>query len=383
MKTRTGKIARLPKPIREQLNQRLENGELGTTLIPWLNEQPEVQKMITEEFAGHPIRQQNLSQWRQGGYRDWTRHQLLREQTRWVSEQSAELCSDCGPDTITIAEDVANIMSAELAMHVQALGEITDPKKRFEQFRYLCRELSRLRRDDQRAIRTIHRREQWEYDHPQRPAAGGAPPSARTVLASRPYIPTPEELNRLRLAALYSQQAGIPLTPESGKEANNSKPYIPSIAELQRLRDVALNRNAANPQTPETSASQPAPTPTIPGPDSIPTEGGQSPSSSFYILPSALPEPAEPKPEIIAEQPPLPPQLTTPTHPNPPIPSQNNSHSKPDLSAIALAKAETQNSKLETMAAPAITPNRPFNPHRDYYDPRPPIRGRRPRYLEG
>ena len=77
MKTRTGKIARLPKPIREQLNARLENGEPGTSLVTWLNQLPEVQKIITDQFAGLPIRPQNLSEWRQGGYLDWIRHQLL------------------------------------------------------------------------------------------------------------------------------------------------------------------------------------------------------------------------------------------------------------------------------------------------------------------
>ena len=199
MKTRTGKIARLPKPIRDQLNQRLDNGELATTLVEWLNQQPDVQRIITEQFAGLPIRPQNLSEWRKGGYLEWTRHQLLREQTRWTAEQATDLESDTDERTMSIAEDIALIMSAELALQVQALGEITDPKKRFEKFLILAKELSRLRRDDQRAVRINHRREHWEYDHPKKysppatepekrtdqPYAGGASPSARTVLASR------------------------------------------------------------------------------------------------------------------------------------------------------------------------------------------------------
>jgi hypothetical protein len=167
MNARIGKIARLPKPIREQLNQRLENGEPGTSLVAWLNQLPEAQKIITEQFAGKPIRPQNLSEWRKGGYLDWLRHQLLREQTRWVAEQSTDLSSDGGPHTISIAEDVAMVLSAELALHVRDLGAITNPSKRFKQFRLLCRELSRLRRDDQRALRTIQCRNQWRATHPQ------------------------------------------------------------------------------------------------------------------------------------------------------------------------------------------------------------------------
>jgi hypothetical protein len=33
MKTRTGKIARLPKPIRDELNHRLENGAAAPELL--------------------------------------------------------------------------------------------------------------------------------------------------------------------------------------------------------------------------------------------------------------------------------------------------------------------------------------------------------------
>jgi hypothetical protein len=38
--TRTGKIARLPLAIRWQLNQRLQHGEVGASLLRWLNSLP-------------------------------------------------------------------------------------------------------------------------------------------------------------------------------------------------------------------------------------------------------------------------------------------------------------------------------------------------------
>ena len=69
--TRTGKIARLPKIIRDQLNQRLDDGEQGAPLVAWLNSLPEVQAVLTRDFEGKAIREQNLSEWRKGGYRDW------------------------------------------------------------------------------------------------------------------------------------------------------------------------------------------------------------------------------------------------------------------------------------------------------------------------
>ena len=62
---RSGKIARLRKAVREQLNRRLADGETGPDLVAWLNGLPEVQAVVAAEFVGCPVREQNLSQWRQ------------------------------------------------------------------------------------------------------------------------------------------------------------------------------------------------------------------------------------------------------------------------------------------------------------------------------
>ncbi|MGO8701675.1 MAG: hypothetical protein ACLQVY_28665 [Limisphaerales bacterium] len=50
--TRNGKIARLPLAIRQQLNLRLQNGELARDLPSWLNQLPEVEaKRNSSAFA--------------------------------------------------------------------------------------------------------------------------------------------------------------------------------------------------------------------------------------------------------------------------------------------------------------------------------------------
>ena len=77
--TRTGKIARLPRLLREQLNRRLDDGHYGPALLTWLNAQPEAQAILAEQFGARPLNKQNLSQWRQGGYRDWQQRQQEHE----------------------------------------------------------------------------------------------------------------------------------------------------------------------------------------------------------------------------------------------------------------------------------------------------------------
>jgi hypothetical protein len=60
--TRNGKIARLTRPIRDELNRRLQDGEPGVRLVAWLNGLPETQKILQVDFGGRPISEQNLSE---------------------------------------------------------------------------------------------------------------------------------------------------------------------------------------------------------------------------------------------------------------------------------------------------------------------------------
>src|SRR5215469_11681659 len=82
-----GKIGRLPKTLRDEVNRRLENGQKGPALAAWLNGLPEVQALLAEEFNGQPISKQNLSQWRQHGYYHWQ----LRREAEAMAEEIGEL----------------------------------------------------------------------------------------------------------------------------------------------------------------------------------------------------------------------------------------------------------------------------------------------------
>jgi hypothetical protein len=252
--TRVGKIARLPKTIREELNRRLENGELAKTILAWLNQLPEVQKLITDQFGGHPIRAQNISQWRAGGYLDWQRHQLLREQTRWTAEQAAELGINTTGASISIAEDIATVISAELALHVHDLGAIKNPKQRFRRFRMLSRELSRLRRDDQRAIsnqlRSLKRQPtteptEEEQEKSEPPVATQAQvettPGGASVLASRADIET--DAHEITAAPEPTTVSIMPVAPDP---QTSSSCILPSALSEPNSPTHKL----INPQTP-------------------------------------------------------------------------------------------------------------------------------------
>ncbi len=74
---RNGKIAKLPRSLRDQINRALDAGQSAVSIARGLNEIPQVKAMLEAHFGGKPISQQNLSEWKAGGYRDWQLRQEL------------------------------------------------------------------------------------------------------------------------------------------------------------------------------------------------------------------------------------------------------------------------------------------------------------------
>ena len=158
--TRNGKIARLPRTVREQLNQRLGDGEQGKALVAWLNGLPEVQAMLVEQFQGRAVTEQNLSEWKQGGHQDWLRHQEALECVRTAAEQAQELAEVAGPVPLT------DVLSASVALLLTKLirevesGRESTPEARRELLA-LIREWSAVRKGDHKAARLKMNQEDW------------------------------------------------------------------------------------------------------------------------------------------------------------------------------------------------------------------------------
>ncbi|HEY2083009.1 MAG TPA: hypothetical protein VGI88_09510, partial [Verrucomicrobiae bacterium] len=143
MTTRVGKIAQLPKEIRDQLNQRLQNGKQGPEILAWLNQLPETKKLLAEKFDATPISKQNLSEWRRGGYEEWLRFQERQLRIQRITEEG--VCSmrqedRCDDD---LFEHAGRIALAELMAEMDSLHELK-PDDRFKRLRTLTSELSRL-----------------------------------------------------------------------------------------------------------------------------------------------------------------------------------------------------------------------------------------------
>jgi len=150
--TRNGKIARLPRDIRNQLNRRLQDGEPGTRLAEWLNSLPETKKILAADFGGRDINEQNLTEWKQGGYRDWLARQELLACAGEVSADAGELA---GVSAGSLANHLATVLSARYAALVSGWnGEMDDEfRRKTRALRVLCQDIVELRRGDHCADR--------------------------------------------------------------------------------------------------------------------------------------------------------------------------------------------------------------------------------------
>ena len=143
--SRVGKIARLPEHIREQINRRLQDGEEGKDIIAWLNSLDEVKAVLAGKFAGRPINDGNLSEWKLGGYRDWEAQQIALAEARRVMSEGREL-AEIGDKAL--ADNLAVWLTGRYVVATRKLMENSDDESAWKMLRELCHDLVALRRGD-------------------------------------------------------------------------------------------------------------------------------------------------------------------------------------------------------------------------------------------
>ena len=110
---RTGKIARLPFAIREELNMRLRDNESGQTILEWLNG--------LEQCQDAPINDANLSLWRQGGFAEWLEDQDRVHKIEKLSNLSLRLAKASGGN---LSEGLLAIAAGKLQEALEAGCEV-------------------------------------------------------------------------------------------------------------------------------------------------------------------------------------------------------------------------------------------------------------------
>jgi hypothetical protein len=158
--TRNGKIARLPLAVREELNRRLDEGEQGKKLVAWLNGLPAVQAIAATEFGGKPIREQNLSEWKQRGYRDWLAKQEALEIAERLREDATEWNAEDRP---ALTDTLAFWLVARYALATRRVAE-TGGREGWRLLREMCGDIVELRKGDHTAERLQIERERLQLE---------------------------------------------------------------------------------------------------------------------------------------------------------------------------------------------------------------------------
>ncbi|MDR3460169.1 MAG: hypothetical protein P4N60_22305 [Verrucomicrobiae bacterium] len=186
----TGKINRLPREIREQVNQRLDAGEPGKRLVAWLNELPAVQALLAAEFEGAAVNEQNLTNWKQGGFREWRRQQEVAafgvinaegEETfnaqhstpngqgdgKFVEQQeeAEQPIRPTGGQLAVTVEELVTVVAVRYLATVREWQQSPVPvERRWRQMRVILQDVLKLQRGEHREQRLELEQERLELD---------------------------------------------------------------------------------------------------------------------------------------------------------------------------------------------------------------------------
>lgn len=117
--TPTGKIARLPAMLREEVNRRLNDGHTGPAICDWLNSQEQVKQVLADLFGGECVSPQNLSAWRNGGFRRWQAEQAALARSREADAYSRKLAEASGGN---LAENGLAMLTFEVTEMVKDIS---------------------------------------------------------------------------------------------------------------------------------------------------------------------------------------------------------------------------------------------------------------------
>jgi hypothetical protein len=228
---RNGKIARLPREIRDELNRRLQDGEQGGPLLAWLNGLPQVASVLASGFGGCAVSKQNLCEWRAGGFAEWQARQETLDQARELAADANEITAATDG---RLTDHLATVLAVRYATLLQGWnGELTEVFRReLRTLHGMCQDFVELRRGDHSGSRLKMEQERLERErekteeeviaHFQRWLKN---PEVRDMVC-RNYV-SPEERER-RLREIFGRPPKTPQEPEAaapdGDESNPVKP---------------------------------------------------------------------------------------------------------------------------------------------------------------
>ena len=209
---------------------------------------------MAEQFEGRPITENNLSEWRAGGFEEWLTLQDFLDETRVLSENSGECTARsglCGRGALTawrqepqladtgISSDHLHIVLLGHHAHLlQNLGIMPEDeyKTRLNTVSKLTASIMKLRRDELQKARLELQRERLEFlrekeslKSPSAPAKTKQPATPAPT-SSRPDVRPGAESSGDRISAPLlstpSLEAGLTVSPGFGRIQTDAPPVV-------------------------------------------------------------------------------------------------------------------------------------------------------------
>ena len=244
---RNGKIAHLPRDLREELTRRMQDAEPGGSLLAWLNAQPAVQAVLAREFGGVAVSKQNLCEWRSGGFAEWQARQETLAQARELAADATELAAATDG---RLTDHLATVLAARYASALAGWhGEVTEEfRRRLRALRGLCQDIVELRRGDHSGARLKMEQERLERERERTEEEVVAQfqrwaehPQVRDLVCQAWLSP---EERRRRIREFYGRPPEPPASPPepapAAPESNRVKP-----SQTKSGPEVSLDPNPA------------------------------------------------------------------------------------------------------------------------------------------
>ncbi len=336
---KTSKLSQLPKPIRDQLNERLDDFQPAPIILEWLNNLDEVKALIQSKFNGHPFTDGNLSDWRMyGGFREWRNLRDTDTSARLITEDTAALSDSPSPADVAVADQLATVLMIDLIRMADTMRACKDDLQKWKLLKGLLGEISRIRREDYRRRKLDLEEQRLDLTRETRPVRS----PAFTRKNPRCESKTPETAEahgerqsnslapiggegrgegapaRLPASATATTPTQSTLDPSDTPDTSDSSKSIPSamstsstpLSSLKSFTSLPISENSCNsrpalenfsPENPAKSGQIRIPAPQ--NPDSIPgSQNTHEVSSSDHTSPpspnshSSTPSPCRPQP---------------------------------------------------------------------------------------
>jgi len=221
---------------------------------------PQVKTVLAEHFAGRPINEQNLSDWRQGGFEEWLAHQDLLAQAAELAANRQEL------EAIAPGQSAAELLTQAITFRFGAILASQGPEldaKSLNQIRALtrlCQSVVKVRRCEQDAARLKIETQRWEQASAQKAdeQAEALKSRQRTALAA----PVWAALNKAGRVAQYGGGPCVSIAADYLAEietcqdpAHFQSKVLNAISMPEILRQAREHaKNAPVPRTPAQAA---------------------------------------------------------------------------------------------------------------------------------